>query len=562
MAILDLGKIKVTNKGAWNSSASYEVDDFVQHGKHTFIAKLGSTNEAPYNASILNSTYWDWMAQGAEAGDWNAAMGAPEYISHKPEVVDALRVDKFPVQGACYNYYRKFFVIMKDGTVRSWGDNGTYSLGDGAQNNQRDRPTTAAIPKKVTSISLCTYSGVAIDEDGDAWCWGYNSYGAFGLGHTTNVYFPTKIPMPSGMTRFIAADLSNSTGYQNGHIIYLLEDAIGKRYVWMCGYNNYGQLGVGNTTNKYTLQKVPTLDDLDVQEVRTEGGQYPHITSRCANGDVYIWGYNGYGQCGSGNTSHQYTPRKVQDDGIPGPVAKMWTSSHGSYGHSYMLLTDGRLYFCGRNNYGILGTGNTSDKNSWTQCGGDGASNVSDIKSTGGNTTWAIILKVDGTIRTVGYNGNGQLGVGHTTNQTTWQTPPANRTYPAGSVNCNSSVKKIFVSECEDSSGLCMFIRDVGEWDSKGHGKAFAFGYNGHGGLGIGHNTNGNFQSYWNSYYPNECMAPETVVNMRNVGNSSERTGYILTSDGQVLSCGYCGSGSHGRETNGENINTYGRINL
>ena len=47
MAIIDIGKLKVTNKGVWNSGTAYEADDFVQYNfggvVSTYIAVANST---------------------------------------------------------------------------------------------------------------------------------------------------------------------------------------------------------------------------------------------------------------------------------------------------------------------------------------------------------------------------------------------------------------------------------------------------------------------------------------------------------------------------------------
>jgi hypothetical protein len=565
MALIDLGKIKITNKGLWSNVSAYEVDDFVQDGKHTFICILANTNQDPYNSvtSTLNSTYWSFMAQGAEAGDWNAAVGTPEYITNKPKIIEALEVDKFENDGRGYRHYRTGFVLMKDGTIRCWGQNDNNALGDGSVAGTRYRPSTVAIPKRVTEFSIAQQSGLAITEDFECWAWGYNGYGQCGMGNTTQVTAPTKVPLPEGMTKFITCQVGGGSTYNSGNALYVCENSLGERYVYSTGYNGYGQNGDGTTTTRHSLTLIPTLNNLGVEKVYTEGTQYATAGAITSNGDVWIWGYNAYGQCGSGNLTNQFIPTKAQNHSLPNlPAKKLVISTQGSYGHVYILLENGALYFTGKNQHGVDGNGSAVNKSNWTLCGGDGASGVTDVVTSGtADTASTCILKSDGTIRTVGYNGYGQLGIGNTTSSTTWKTPPATRSYPGGTISCNSNIKKIFASQTQDGYQSFSFIRDIGEWDSHGHGKAFAWGANNSGGNGTGHRVVGGVSRvHWDSRYPDECLAPERVTSMLKSSTTSETRSFIILSDGVILSAG---SGlACGRETDNEDISAFGRINL
>ena len=78
MAEIDLGKLKVQNRGEWSSGTAYEKDDFVQFTDSgvisTYIAVANSTGQTPSSGGIENSSFWKYMAKGT----------ATEKMAHGP----------------------------------------------------------------------------------------------------------------------------------------------------------------------------------------------------------------------------------------------------------------------------------------------------------------------------------------------------------------------------------------------------------------------------------------------------------------------------------------------
>ena len=82
----------------------------------------------------------------------------------------------------------------------------------------------------------------------------------------------------------------------NYHSIFLLNDGT----VRTVGHNGYGQCGTGNTTHpQLSLYTIPNLNN--VKQISCGGN---HTVFLLKDGTVRTVGRNDYGQCGTGNTTH------------------------------------------------------------------------------------------------------------------------------------------------------------------------------------------------------------------------------------------------------------------
>src|SRR3990172_4216904 len=96
-----------------------------------------------------------------------------------------------------------------------------------------------------------------------------------------------------GSTRVISPGTTVSAGDQ--YTCALLPD--GKVVCW--GYNNFGQLGNGTTTNSTTPVEVSGISNATT----ISAGGY-HSCALLSNGKVVCWGLNDYGQLGNGTTTN------------------------------------------------------------------------------------------------------------------------------------------------------------------------------------------------------------------------------------------------------------------
>ena len=83
MAQVDIGKIKIVWKGAWNSSTAYTVDDAVSHSGSSYICIQAGTNQNPSSATA----YWQVMANagtnGTNGTDLTSTLGTQGQIVYR-----------------------------------------------------------------------------------------------------------------------------------------------------------------------------------------------------------------------------------------------------------------------------------------------------------------------------------------------------------------------------------------------------------------------------------------------------------------------------------------------
>ena len=179
--------------------------------------------------------------------------------------------------------------------------------------------------------------------------------------------------------------------------------SIGSLKCW--GYNAYGAVGDGTTDSRSSAIQVSGMAE-GVTAVSC--GRY-HNCAVMDTGGAKCWGRNYYGAIGDGFTTDRTTP--VDVSGLTSGVAIV---SAGGW-HSCAILEAGGVRCWGANGYGQLGNG--SLVNSATPVSVSGiSSGVLDICLGGAHT---CALMNGGGIKCWGYNSSGQVGDGTLTQRTT-----------------------------------------------------------------------------------------------------------------------------------------------
>ncbi|MFH1816307.1 MAG: S8 family serine peptidase [Pseudomonadota bacterium] len=133
----------------------------------------------------------------------------------------------------------------------------------------------------------------------------------------------------------------------------------------------------------------------------TEAGGLYHTAAVKSDGTVVAWGYNGNGQLGGGETLGLL--RAYPGTPIPS-LTNMRDVATGDY-HTVALKGDGTVVSWGYNGQGQLGNGTTTDSSGPVSVAG--LTNVIAVAAGGEHT---LALKSDGTVWAWGYNYFGQLG--------------------------------------------------------------------------------------------------------------------------------------------------------
>jgi alpha-tubulin suppressor-like RCC1 family protein len=284
-------------------------------------------------------------------------------------------------------------VLKEDGTLWAWGSNYHGQLGDGTMIH-RHSPVKVGDDNDWTGVGAGEYHTVALKGDGSLWAWGYNESGQLGDGTRESKNEPFRVGTDNDWVAVTAG---------GWHTLALKSN----RTLWAWGLNISGQLGDGTTVSKNTPVSIGTDQDWAVIAAGDS-----HTVAVKIGGTLWAWGNNGSGQLGIGPTDNKLIPTKVDS------ATDWFTAAAGEY-HTLATKQDGSLWGWGDNYYGQLGDGTTEDRYSPVRIGADADGwGTSNTKGIAAGKDYTIALKRVGdsfTLCAWGRNNFGQLGDGTTT---------------------------------------------------------------------------------------------------------------------------------------------------
>jgi alpha-tubulin suppressor-like RCC1 family protein len=278
------------------------------------------------------------------------------------------------------------FAVMRDGSLRGWGENSYSHLGIGGTTD-RNSPQLVGFPTTAQSVAVgelhaCALTGTpGVASTGEVYCWGNNGIGQCGTGSVSDsVPFPS-VTSGGRLFRNVAAGKSHSCG----------ETGAGEVYCW--GRNFEGQLADGSLA----VAVVPRLAMSGVVFASLSLGNL-RTSALMRDGSTRWWGSGLYGEFGVPASSDNETP-------VTGSYAAVTSIAQGG-SHVCVVRADGRVFCAGRDNRGQLGDG---------AGGGEGTvavSGLSDVIVATAGSEHTCALRRDGTVFCWGRNDEAQLGTG------------------------------------------------------------------------------------------------------------------------------------------------------
>lgn len=200
--------------------------------------------------------------------------------------------------------------------------------------------TLAMLPVGAVAQSLgqqsLSQSSYVIDKDGRLFAFGLNTFGQLGVGDKTNRSKPVEVPVPQGGSRWIVVA---GGAY---HALAIADSD--KLYAW--GSNRFGQLGIGKSGERVVPALVPNPEGVKSWKWVTAGRD--HSLALSSDGRLFAWGNNDQGQLGTGNLIMQISPVIVPG----GARVTAWSQVAAGDGYTLAVSSDGQLFGWGIDSLG------------------------------------------------------------------------------------------------------------------------------------------------------------------------------------------------------------------
>ena len=377
----------------------------------------------------------------------------------------------------------------------------------------------------ITADNIGNVAAIDLNGNGSTYLTGTGIWAAGG-GGSSGMRNITKVDQIYGYgTSFILAD---------GRLFIAKGAGSSQAFCAALGQNNTNiQAGINNLYEvSFSQEDTGTIVD---------AGQYgPSAYALFQNGNLYTWGYNGYGQLGLGNVTDSPLPTLSNTN-----VAQVYVTKAQNTQYLIQRIvirkTDNTYWGCGHDGQYQFGLGTNNIKTSWTALPWILATTLS-VWVLGGDLGNIVIQKADGTITVTGFNGSGQLGINSTLTPTfpvdapLWlggdNTMRIKQIGWGGSYRTNNGT--VFTA-----TGMTMLL------DNGTTSRLVGAGANSWGALATGNLTN--------SSVPVEPLTSSgltgRITKIGSCGNAI-RTMYALLEDGTLFSWGYNGYGAVGNGGN------------
>jgi alpha-tubulin suppressor-like RCC1 family protein len=307
--------------------------------------------------------------------------------------VQVLYYTAFTQVSCGYNYYS--LGIQSPGTLWSWGSNSFGQLGvNTSGTNNTSSPVQIPYPIPLWANINGGGSGLAIATDGTLWGAGANNSNVLGPGYYSIYTSPTQIYSSYTSWTQVSGAAQYALGIQSPGTL------------WAWGSNVFGNLGLGDLTQRSSLVQVGALTNWTAVSTG-----YYHVLAIQSPGTLWAWGTNTAGQFGNNSTGDSSSPIQI------GTIS-YWTQVCAGVNNSIGIQSNGTLWAWGSNYWGMLGLNTTTlAYSSPVQVG---ALSIWSKATIGYSSAFAI--QSNGTLWAWGVNAFGELGLN---TSTTYNSSPA-----------------------------------------------------------------------------------------------------------------------------------------
>ncbi|MDR1652285.1 MAG: hypothetical protein LBS01_01290 [Prevotellaceae bacterium] len=327
----------------------------------------------------------------------------------------------FKIKTASMGPQHTLCIGQDDNAIYAAGDNSNARTGIG-RTSGNCQTFMLIFAQPCVSVAAGDQHSIAVDVQGQVWTWGNNGAYRTGLpddpgtggtaGNDGNTGTPTLVRLTNGDTVFSAHPTSVhgkaimcAAGALSSYV--LTED--GK--VWRTG-----TLGTSTTNNVTTWTEVTGFSG-KVTYIAASTNTVGAVTE---SGAVYTWGEGADGRLGTGNGTDRATPVQIT---MPGsvPISKI---AMGFSNGAAISADSKQLFVWGTNRSIGVGSGTTINAPRLASLPGfnsatDSIFNVAATRFDYGNGGLAVATSIGAF--TTGENNYGQLGIGSTADQTSWQ---------------------------------------------------------------------------------------------------------------------------------------------
>lgn len=329
-----------------------------------------------------------------------------------------------------------------DSMIYTWGANASGQLGHGTNSVSETASKVVGIGgtgflTAIKSIGASKNATYAITSNNRVVAWGDNTKGKLGNGKQISTNTPVNVVRSLGQL----TNIRQVQGTDSSGVALAIDSTV---YTW--GNNFQHQLG-RNTVNTFDVfaSQVKKKDGTTLKSIVQISAGGNHVLALDKNGNVWSWGSDLEGQLGQTDTNDSKAYAALVGAGqtsvLPANLEKV-TSISAGFAHSLAVLSDGSVVSWGsnkafglgadsteiENNAGILGLGTgpftpnallgikeqSVDFPQFVLISADTKFTAAKTVSSGDN--WAFIVTKDSLIYAMGYNAQGQLGIGNTTN--------------------------------------------------------------------------------------------------------------------------------------------------